>query len=101
MSISMAQIDSFIDTTINRFSSEGGESIGKFYVDLRSLQQRITQNLVDQCIEICESRGLKAERRGDGLIITVNLNTCYLNPSQSLNFNAALNYTRTVHGNNL
>lgn len=101
MSITMQQIDSFIDTTINRLSSESGYTDSSFYVDLRSFQQRITQNLVNQCIEVCASRGLHAERKGDGLVITVNLNTCFLNPNQSIAYNTALAYTRTVHGNHI
>ena len=99
MSITMQQIDNFIDTTINRLASESGTTTSTFYVDLRSFQQRITQNLVNQCMEICASRGLHAERRGDGLVITVNLNSCFLNPSQSSAYNTALAYTRAVHGN--
>lgn len=99
MSLTMQQIDSFIDTTINRLSSEGGTTQSSFYVDLRSFQQRITQNLVAQCIAFCASRGLHAERNGDGLVITVNLNSCFLNPSQSVAYNTALAYTRNIHGN--
>jgi hypothetical protein len=99
MAITMQQLDNFIDTTINRLASESGTTTSSFYVDLRAFQQRITQNLVNQCMEICESRGLYAERRGDGLVITVNLNSCFLSPNQSSAYNAALAYTRVVHGN--
>lgn len=101
MSLTMYQIDGFIDTAINRLSSEAGSTVSHFYVDLRSYQQRITQNLVDQCVSVCLSRGLLAERQGDGLTVTVNLNTCFLNPNQALAYNTALAYTRTVHGNHL
>lgn len=101
MSLTMQQIDSFIDTTINRLAGESGTTNSSFYVDLRSFQQRITQNLVAQCIALCASRGLHAERNGDGLVITVNLNSCFLNPSQSVAYNTALAYTRNVHANHL
>jgi hypothetical protein len=99
MSLTMQQVDSFIDTTINRLSSESGTTQSSFYVDLRSFQQRITQNLVAQCVALCASRGLHAERNGDGLVVTVNLNSCFLSPSQSVAYNTALAYTRNVHGN--
>lgn len=101
MSLTMQQVDNFIDTTINRLASESGFTSSSFYVDLRSFQQRITQNLVNQCMDICASRGLHAERKGDGLVVTVNLNSCFLNPSQSIAYNTALAYTRAVHGNHL
>ena len=101
MSLTMREVDNFIDTTINRLASESGSTSSAFYVDLRSFQQRITQNLVNQCMDICESRGLYAERKGDGLVVTVNLNSCFLNPSQSIAYNTALNYTRTMYGNNI
>jgi len=78
-----------------------GITRSSFYVDLRSLQQRITQNLVDSCIQMCSSRGLYAERSGDGLVVTVDLNTCLLNGQQSALYNTALAYTRQVHGNHL
>lgn len=97
----MHQIDGFIDTAINRLSSASGSSVSHFYVDLRSYQQRITQNLVEQCIRLCQSRGLSVERQGDGLIVTVDLDTCFLNPKQALFYNGALEYTRTMHGNGL
>ncbi|ATG93104.1 hypothetical protein QRO08_09700 [Paracidovorax citrulli] len=99
MSLTMHQLDDFIDTTINRMSGESGVKTGRFYVELRSLQQRVTQNLVDQCIALCARRGLQAERDGDGLIVHVNLDTCALNPQQSAAYNVALNYTRRIHGN--
>ena len=101
MSITMQQIDGFIETTINRMAGESGSVRSTFYVDLRSLQQRITQNLVSQCMSACQSRGLHAERNGDGLIVTVDLNHCYLNPQQTAMYNIALAHTRMVHGNNL
>lgn len=100
MSLTMQQLDSFIDTTINRMSGESGSTRSSFYVDLRAFQQRITQNLVDQCIQLCQTRGLSAERNGDGLVVTVDLNSCFLNVQQSALYNAALAYTRQVHGNN-
>ena len=101
MSVTMSQLDTFIDTTINRLSSENGTTRSIFHIDLRSMQQRITQKLVDQCTSLCASRGLQAERKGDSLIVTVDLGTCFLNPSQSTAYNTALSYTRTVHGNHL
>lgn len=101
MSLTMQQLDAFIDTTINRLSSEAGTTRSSFYVNLRDLQQRITQNLVDNCIQLCHSRGLHAERNGDGLMVHVDLNTCFLNVHQAAAYNAALIYTRSLHGNHL
>jgi hypothetical protein len=101
MAITMQQLDSFIDVTINRLASEAGSTRSSFYVDLRTFQQRITQNLVAQCTAICASRGLHAERNGDGLVITVDLNLCFLNPNQSILYNTALAYTRATHGNHI
>ncbi len=73
-----------------------------FYVDLRDAsRQRITQSYVDQCINLCNSRGIRAERSGDGLLIHVDLQSCYLNSNQSRLFNAAISYTRSMHGNYL
>lgn len=101
MSLTMQQLDFFIDTTINRLSSEAGVTRSSFYVNLRDFQQRITQNLVDNCIQLCSARGLDAERNGDGLMVHVDLNTCFLNAQQSASYNAALAYTRHIHGNHL
>jgi hypothetical protein len=101
MSLSMRDVDGFIDATIARLASEAGTMRSNFYVDLRSYQQRITQNLVDQCATICESRGLVVTRNGDGLVVTVDLHTCFLNPDQAKGYQMALNYTRSVHGNQL
>lgn len=101
MTISMKQLDDFIDATINRLSSEHGTMIGTFYIDLRAIQTRITSKLVDQSISMCESRGLHAKRVGDGLSVTVDLQTCIMNSTQAAAFNLALNYTRQVHGNYL
>jgi len=101
MAISMSQIDSFIDTTISRLSGEAGTVQSTFYVDLRSFQKRITQNLVQQCLDVCASRGVYAERVGDGLNVTVNLNSCFLTPMQSNAYNLALAYTRQIHGNHI
>ncbi len=40
----MQQIDSCIETTINRLSSEAGTMVSNFYLDLRSPgRQRITE----------------------------------------------------------
>ena len=59
MSISMQQIDSCIETTINRLSSEAGTMVSNFYLDLRSPgRQRITEKLVEQSIDLCRSRGI-------------------------------------------
>ncbi len=53
MSISMQQIDSCIETTINRLSSEAGTMVSNFYLDLRSPgRQRITEKLVEQSINL-------------------------------------------------
>lgn len=101
MSLSMRDIDGFIDNAITRLASESGSTRSTYYVDLRSYQQRITQNLVEQCTTICNSRGLKAERSGDGLMVTVDLHSCFFNPVQARAYEMALNYTRTMHGNHL
>lgn len=97
----MREIDNFIDTTIVRLSGETGRFTSDFYVDLREYQQRITQNLVAQCIALCESRGLSAQRSGDGLKVHVDLNQCVFNSSQSTDFARALAYTRQFYGNHL
>lgn len=101
MSLTMNEVDDFIDTAIDRLSSEEGRTVSHFYVDLRSYQQRITLNLVDQCTKICESRGLIVDRQGDGLHVIVNLNSCLLNPRQAKDYSTALAYTREIHGNQL
>ena len=100
----MHQIDACIETTINRLSSESGRMNSSFYFNLRDQnpdRQRITEKLAIQAIDLCESRGLLVERNGDSLNVTVDLNRCSLNPNQADLFNAALNYTRSVHGNML
>ena len=101
MSLTMQQLDVFIDTAINRLSSEQGTIVSTFYVDLRAFQSRITTKLVDGCIAMCEARGLSAQRVGDGLSVTVNLNSCVLNPGQAASYNLALAYTRQLHGNHI
>lgn len=98
----MREIDDFIETAINRLANEAGTMNCNFYVDLRnSDRQRITQSYVEQCINLCRSRGINAERSGDGLLVQVDLQCCYLNSVQSVLFNAAINYARSVHGNYL
>jgi len=99
MNLTMRDIDLFIDTTINRLSSPNGTLHSSFYIDLRSLQSRITKNLVEECTSMCESRGLHVQRMGDGLSVTVDLNSCSLNPRQAAEFNTALAYTRQIYGN--
>lgn len=101
MSVSSKQLDVFIETSINRLSGERAPMHGRYCVDLRSFQQRITQKLVDDCIATCDARGLDAERRGDELIITVDLGKCVMNQHQAMLFNLALDHTRTVHGNEI
>lgn len=101
MSLSMRDVDGFIDATLTRLASEAGTTRSNFYVDLRSYQQRITQNLVEQCTAVCESRGLVVTRNGDGLVVTVDLQTCFFNPDQAKAYQMALNYTRSIHGNHL
>lgn len=102
MALSMNLLDGFIETTINRLSSESGTMRSNFYVDLRDSNRiRITQGYVDQCISLCNSRGIQAQRNGDGLIVHIDLNTCYLNSRQSELFNTALHYTRVYHGNDI
>jgi len=93
----MLTIDNFIETAIARLSSDASTMSSNFYVDLRdSDRQRITQAFVDQCIALCRSRGVSAERSGDGLLVHVDLQTCYMNASQSYQFNVSLNYARTI-----
>lgn len=99
MSIPMKEIDSLIDTTINRLSGESGTMHSTFYIDLRSYQTRITKRLVEDAMKVCQSRGLYAEQVEGGLKVDVDLSTCFMNPQQTTLFNAALNFTRAVHGN--
>ncbi|CAD7740289.1 hypothetical protein J7369_22070 [Xanthomonas phaseoli pv. dieffenbachiae] len=101
MPVSNQQLDVFIDTSINRLSGESAPMRGRYIVDLRSFQQRITQKLVDECIAACRARGLSAERDGDSLFISVDLARCVMNERQSLNYTNALNHTRIVHGNTM
>lgn len=104
MSLTMQEIDSFIDTTINRLSGANGTMVSNFYVGIRESnpdRQRITQGLVNQDIALCQSRGIYAERQQDGLMISVDLNRCFLNQQQSVAFNTALEYTRQIHGNSI
>ena len=101
MSVSMRQIDDFIDVAIDRLSGEEGVAVSRFYIDLRDYQQRITPKLVEQCVSVCESRGLSAERQGDGLHIIVNLNSCLMNHSQAVAYRTALAFTRSQYGNHL
>lgn len=101
MSITMSQLDSFIETAINRLSSESAPTRSAFYIDLRAYQQRITQRLVDDAIAICASRGLNAVRNGDGLTVHVDLDTCLFNSQQTQAYNTALSYARNTHGNHL
>ncbi|KOB16687.1 hypothetical protein [Xanthomonas arboricola] len=101
MAISNQQLDIFIDTSINRLSGESAPMLGRYVVDLRSFQQRITQKLVDECIAACTARGIKAERDGASLFIGVDLARCVMNQSQALNYTNALNHTRMVHGNTI
>lgn len=101
MSLSMQQLDTFIDTAINRLSSEQAPIVSTFYIDLRTFQSRITNKLVESCIAMCNARGLFAEKVGDGLTVTVNLNSCLFNPRQADAFNIALGYTRQIYGNHL
>lgn len=96
--LSMNAIDEFIDTSINRFCSEAAPVVSEFYFDLRSGLQRISERAVTDAIELCNVRGLDAERINDGLIIKVNLNICRFNPSQTAAYNASLNYIRAAHG---
>ena len=70
----------------------------KFHVDLRDYQQRITKNLVNSCIDICQSRGLEAEKNGDSMIITVRLSRCVFNIQQASRYRSALDYARRVYG---
>ena len=57
MSIPMSHIDDLINAAIDRLSCDGG-LVHQFYIDLRTYQQRITQQQVDRSINACQSRGL-------------------------------------------
>ncbi len=98
----MQQIDSCIETTINRLSSEAGTMVSNFYLDLRSPgRQRITEKLVEQSIKSCRSRGIYAEREGNGLLVRVRSENVLSESGQAEMFNIAIGYTRSVHGNHL
>ncbi len=98
----MQQIDSCIETTINRLSSEAGTMVSNFYLDLRSPgRQRITEKLVEQSINLCRSRGIYAEREGNGLLVRVESENVLSESGQAEMFNIAIGYTRSVHGNHL
>ena len=101
MSLTMADIDAMIDSAIFRLAGETGSAVSTFYVDLRNYQRRITDKLVLECISLCNSRGIHAERIGDGLSITINVDTCYLNPSQARDFTSAVTFTQSAYGNRL
>ena len=104
MSQLMQQIDTCIYTTINRLSGEGGSMESKFYIDLFAAhpdRKRMTEKLVGESISLCQSRGISAEANGDGLMITINLNSCFMSPDQAKEFNAALHHTRSMHGNHI
>lgn len=101
MGLTNQDLDSFIDTAIMRLSGQQGQLISHFYVDLRVYQQRITQNLINECVNLCHSRGLITQRNGDGLTVSVDLNSCLLNSYQANNFRIALAYTQGEHGNQL
>ncbi len=94
MSIPMSHIDDLINAAIDRLSCDGG-LVHQFYIDLRTYQQRITQQQVDRSINACQSRGLYVERIGDGLSVTVDLNSCMMNQMQAQKFSVALGYSRT------
>lgn len=98
-------LDQFIDTAINRLSSEHGTMVSQFFIDPRTHfgdRKRVTQKLINEVIALCESRGLNATVDSmKNLLVTVNLNCCRFNPSQAALFNTALSYTRSAHGNHL
>lgn len=93
MSIPMSHIDDLINAAIDRLSCSGN-LFHQFYIDLRIYQQRITQQLVDGSINSCNTRGLSVERIGDGLSVTVDLNTCVMTPTQAKKFSLALEHSR-------
>lgn len=100
----MKILDQFIDTAINRLSSERGPMVSEFFIDLRAHfgRQRITQKLIDDTIALCNSRGVHATVDPmNNLLVTVHLDSCRFNPAQAAMFNTALSYTRQVHGNHL
>ncbi|MCP1237843.1 hypothetical protein NKW55_14815 [Gluconobacter kondonii] len=101
MSLSMNDIDNMIESAIFRLAGESGNSISTFYVDLRNYQQRVTEKLVSDCISLCNSRGIDAERQGSGLSIKVNLETCHLTPMQAKSFTDAVVFTQATYGNRL
>lgn len=94
-------LDSFIDTTLLRFSSENGNEFGNYVIYLRDYQSRITDRLVDECLSACQRRGLYAERVNDAVYVTVNLNTCTLNTRQVREYQTAVEYIRVMHGRDL
>lgn len=91
--ITMDEIDTMINAAIARLSS-GGFLVSFFSVDLYSLQRRITEKLIRQCIEDCNSRGLAAYRQGNYLKITVDLEKCFFNPEQAEYFQLSLVHAR-------
>jgi hypothetical protein len=103
--ILMQVIDNFIDTSIDRFSSESACMVSHFFLDIREIfpdRQRVTQHLIDTCISVMQSRGLNINQTtATTFNVTVNLNTCLFNHQQSMKFSVALNYVRTVHGLNV
>ncbi|TNH79289.1 hypothetical protein [Aeromonas sobria] len=94
MSIPMSHIDGLINAAIDKLSCDGG-FVHQFYIDLRTYQQRITQQLIERCIDACQARGLYVEQIGDGLSVTVDLKTCVMNQIQAQNFSLALGYSRS------
>lgn len=99
--ISMTEIDTMIDSAIGRLSTSNGSSVSYYYIDLKKYQTRITNKLVSQCIFILGTRGIYSERQGDGLSVTIDLNKCSFNPSQSNYFNAALSHAMIHHENDV
>lgn len=96
--------DDFINTAIARLSSGSCEMVGYYFVDLRMVfsdRQRITQNLIENAVNVFNSRGLGVTVNGALINVTVDLNRCYLSHQQSLDFSTALTHARVVLGCNI
>lgn len=91
----MKDIDTCINTSINRLSKDESLTNHVYYIDLHKYQKRITKKLINSCIETCNDRGLTAERTKDGLNVYIDLNTCTLRTDQADAYNTSLLYART------
>lgn len=88
--LTMSQIETYIETSLNRFAHPSGEPVSHFYIDLREGRQRISKKLVDETVNLLESRGLQVEQLSDGLSIRVDLSQCFFNSDQADAYNRIL-----------